>query len=51
MQLEQSTQDIFFPKLEVKNYNVIIDERDFFDQPVKDNINCDRLRGASKKLQ
>ena len=23
----------------------------FFDQPVKDNINCDRLRGTSKKIE
>ena len=25
----------FFPKLEIKDYNVMIDRQSFFDQPIK----------------
>ena len=28
----------FFPKVEIKNYNVKIDGRNFFDQPINDDI-------------
>ena len=33
-----SYKKIFFPTVEVKNYNVMIDEQNFFDQPVKINL-------------
>ena len=29
------THNIFFPTVEAKDYNVIIDRQNFFDQPVK----------------
>ena len=28
----------YLPRVEIKDYNVIIDERNFFDQPVKGNL-------------
>ena len=28
----------FFPTIEIKDYNVMIDEKNFFDQPVKNDI-------------
>ena len=28
----------FLPTVEIKNYKVIIDEKNFFDQPVKNDI-------------
>ena len=34
----------FFPKVEIKEYNFIIDERNFFDQPIKNNkITYDKI--------
>ena len=38
MTLEEDTQDIFFPKVEIKAFNVIIDEQNGFDQPVKNDL-------------
>ena len=34
---EQVTIDIFFPAVETKDYNVMIDGNFFFDQPVKND--------------
>ena len=28
------TKNIFFPRVEIKNYNIEIDERNFHDQPI-----------------
>lgn len=30
----------YFPKPELKDYNIMIDERHFFDQPVRNDINA-----------
>ena len=38
MRLEQNTQDIFFPTVEIIDYNVMIDGQNFFDQPVKNSL-------------
>ena len=35
MQKEQVTINIFFPTVEIKDYNVMIDGQNFFDQPIK----------------
>ena len=35
---EQVTRDIIFHFLEINDYNVVIDGRIFFDQPVKNNL-------------
>ena len=37
MHTELVTSDIFFPTLEIKDYNVMIDGKNNFDQPVKNN--------------
>ena len=37
LKVVQVTQDILL-LVEIKNYNVVIDGREFFDQPVKNNI-------------
>ena len=36
--IKQHKQDIFFPKVEIKDYNVMIDGQIFFDQPVKTDL-------------
>ena len=38
MVIEQVTSDIFFPTEEIKDFNVVIDGRNFFDQPVSNNL-------------
>ena len=35
MHTEQVTINIFFPTLEIKDYNVMIDGKNFLDQPIK----------------
>ena len=37
MRKEQVKNDIYFPNVEIKDYNVMIDGKNFFDQPVKNN--------------
>ena len=37
MQIKQVTSNIFFPTVTTKDYNVMIDEKIFFDQPVKND--------------
>ena len=32
-----SNKQYYIPNVEIKNYNVMIDEKIFFDQPVKNN--------------
>ena len=32
-----SSKGYYLPKVEIKNYNVMINEENFFDQPIKDN--------------
>ena len=38
MMIEQETQDVFFRKRKIKYYNVMIDEQNIFDQPVKNDL-------------
>ena len=35
--IEEETQDIFLLKVEMKDYNVMIDGRNVFDQPIKND--------------
>ena len=43
--IEEETQDIFLLKVEMKDYNVMIDGRNVFDQPIKnDKITYDNNR-------
>ena len=37
----------FFPRAEIKNYNVLIDGISFYDQPINDLKNYDKVRKAS----
>ena len=32
-----NNKQYYIPNVEIKNYNVMIDEKNFFDQPVKNN--------------
>ena len=32
----ESHEQYYFPAVEIKDYNVMINERNFFDQPIKD---------------
>ena len=34
MRLEHDTQNVFFTKVEIKDYNAMINGSKFFDQPV-----------------
>ena len=36
--MKRYTQNIFFPIVEIKDYNVMIDGRNFFDEAVKNNL-------------
>ena len=38
MHIEKEIQGIFFPKVEIKDYNVMIDGPNFFDRPVKTDL-------------
>ena len=41
----KSNKKYFFPRWEIKNYNVLIDGRNFYDQPINDIIKqCDEVR-------
>ena len=43
--IEEETQDIFLLKVEMKDYNVMMDGRNVFDQPIKnDKITYDNNR-------
>ena len=33
-----STKGYYFPNVELKDYSIIIDGKNFFDQPIRDNI-------------
>ena len=35
---QESYKQYFLPTVEIKDYNVMIDERNFFDQPVKNDL-------------
>ena len=34
----QSNNQYYLPAMEIRDYNVIIDVRNFFDQPIKDDL-------------
>ena len=38
MRSELNAQDIFFPKQEIEDQSVLIDERNVLDQPVENNV-------------
>ena len=43
--LEKYAQDIFFLKVGIKDYNVVINGRNFFDHSVKNDLRtCDNIR-------
>ena len=45
MHTKQVTSDIFLPTVEIKDYDVMIDGKNVFDQPVKnDRILYDNVR-------
>ena len=35
---EAATEHIFFHRVNITNYNVLIDDRNFYDQPINDQI-------------
>ena len=37
MNSKQARKDIFFPTVEIKDYSVMIDRKNLFDQPVKND--------------
>ena len=37
-QVKKTIKSIFYPRGEIKNYNVLIDGRNFYDQPINDLI-------------
>ena len=40
-----STNGYYLPNVEIKNYNIMINGENFFDQPIKDNkVTCDNIR-------
>ena len=45
MSKEQAIRRYFFPNVEIKDYNVMIDGKNFFDQPVKnDKVTYENIR-------
>ena len=44
--IEQVTYNIFFPTVEIKDYNVMIHRQNLFDYPVKDDL---RIYGNIQK--
>ena len=38
----------FFPRVKIENYNIEIDERNFYDQPINDSI---KQHGEIEKYQ
>ena len=45
MRKEQAIRRYFFPNVEIKDYNVMIDGKNFFDQPVKnDKVTYENIR-------
>ena len=38
MHTEQVTIDIFLPTLEIKDYDIMVDGKNVFDQPVKNSL-------------
>ena len=45
MRKEQVKNDIYIPNVEIKDYNVMIDGKNFFDQPVKnDKVTYENIR-------
>ena len=38
MYAEHNTQGIFLPKVEIKDYNAVIDGQNVYDQPVKKDL-------------
>ena len=46
--IENSCRKYFLPRLEIKNYNIEIDGRNFYDQSIDDLIKqCDEVRKIS----
>ena len=39
IELKESHRKYFFPRINFTNYNVLIDGRNFYDQPINDQIN------------
>ena len=43
--LKETVAKYFLPKVNIANYNVLLDGRNFYDQPINDQIkNCDEIR-------
>ena len=44
----ESQKQYYFPTVEIKDYNVMIDGRNFFDQPIKNDLKAyDNIRKIS----
>ena len=39
-----SNKRSYLPNVEIKDYNVMIDGKNFFDQPVKNKVTCENIR-------
>ena len=39
MQIEQYKKKYYLPTVEIKDYNVTIDGQNFFNKPIKNNLN------------
>ena len=39
-----SNKRYYIPNVEIKDYNVMIDGKNFFDQPVKNKVTCENIR-------
>ena len=39
-----SNERYYLPNVEIKDYNVMIDGKNFFDQPVKNKVTCENIR-------
>ena len=43
--LKETVTKYFLPKVNIANYNVLLDDRNFYDQPISDQIKkCDEIR-------
>ena len=43
-------KNIFFPRVKIENYNIEIDGRNFYDQPINDSIKqYDKIRKISTR--
>ena len=44
MIVEKVTKQYYFSTVEIKDYNVMINGRNFFDQPTKSDLTLERLQ-------